>query len=445
MRGERGGRDRNRPQDEIEALERRLHVRRRARRDGQLDQPTSDSQSPSETECDIAAAINAELEQVQASEEQVLQALERDLRRSAPVGVNLGAVFLEAEAELRQVESQLGRPFRALREVNARTQSQLAAFRETHGLHRPAAYPVSAVFQAALLAMAAAFEAMFSATLFANASEAGLLGGAAVALGLSGANVALGFLGGFLGLRYLQHRRPPWKLTGAACLAAAVAAALGLNAFAALWRERAEALRPIELAERAELLGLTQPEAVILLMLGLAVWVFSALKGYSGFDDPYPDFGKFDRAARRAAEALEEGREDLREALQEPMTKARERAEGEVARQRDAVRGMRAAYEQAADRLLDLSARARRLAESGEALLRLYRHENQAARRTPPPPAFASPHCFAALREDPLARAADLLRDAERVLEAAQDAAAAGLHRLVETLHGVAERLEGEA
>lgn len=432
-------------QEQVDALERRLNVRRRARRDGQQDIPDSFCQEPPEAEADIAAAVQAEREQLQLDEDSALQGLERELRRVAPVSVNFEAVFLEAEAALRQVESRLGRPFLDLRKAELRVQEQLADFRDANGLQRPPVYPESVTLQAALLAMAATFEAMFSATLFANASEAGLLGGATVALGLSGANVTLGFLAGFLGLRYLQHRRPALKLAGAACVIAAIAAAGSLNAFAAMWRERVEEVRPLDLAERASLLGLTQPEAVILLMLGLTVWVFAALKGYSGFDDPYPEFGKRDRAARRISEDVEDAREALRDALEEPVAKARAQAESALLAQREAVHAMRAAYERTAERLLALASRSRRLGEAGAALVLLYRSENVAARRTPAPPAFTDPPGFPEPQDGALGRAAEFLSQAEQAHDQAQTMVAHGMGRLSEALHALALRLDGPA
>src|SRR5262249_38496790 len=150
-----------------------------------------------------------------------------------------------------------------------------------------------------LLLCAALFEAMFSAALFAEDDARGLLGGAITAVGLSGANVTLGFLAGFLGLRYLQHARWPVKSVGFIAFAALSFLALMLNLFAADWRDRLASQSGAPLIDTSgdpnfhlwSLLQLQSPQAIILLMLGAGVWVFAVLKGYSGFDDPYPDYG----------------------------------------------------------------------------------------------------------------------------------------------------------
>ena len=105
-----------------------------------------------------------------------------------------------------------------------------------------------------------------------------------------------------------------------------------LNLFAADWRDQLAALagRQIDMGSDASfhlwsLLQLDSPQAIILLMLGAGVWVFAALKGYSGFDDPYPDFGKMDRAARDAADALSDFRADARLELEAPINAAQAR------------------------------------------------------------------------------------------------------------------------
>src|SRR5262249_16013264 len=201
----------------------------------------------------------------------------------------------------------------------------LNLFKYTHRIARPAFYPKSSLLQAGLLFCAAVFEAMFSAALFAEDDARGLLGGAITAIGLSGANVTLGFLAGFLGLRYLQHIRWPTKMLGALAFAGVTFLALMLNLFAAEWRDHIAATNDsqINLGDDANfhlwsLLQLSTPQAIILLMLGAGVWVFAALKGYSGFDDPYPDFGKMDRAASVASDALSDFRADAREDLEKP-------------------------------------------------------------------------------------------------------------------------------
>ena len=201
------------------------------------------------------------------------------------------------------------------------------------------------MLQIGLLGTAAAFEALFSAALFAQTDERGLLGGATVALGLSGANVSLSFLSGFIGLRYLGHARPPLKLAGGVALAIGFALAVALNLFAASWRNQLAAANTDYVASlnQAALFGLTSPQAVILLMLGAGVWLFWVLKGYSGLDDPYPDYGKLDRAAHARNQALAEARDEARDDMEDALDEARFKAGDALDSARDALEPMRAA------------------------------------------------------------------------------------------------------
>lgn len=429
--------------DRLEALDRRLHITRRARFEGAAEQPASTSTLPSDAERDIHAAILAEHEQLEHESAQIVELLERDLRRLSPSANHGEAQFADAQAQLRRVEGRFGPAFGALLDRQRRAAREMDQFRAIHSLHRQPIYPESSLLQAALLILAAAFEAAFSATLFASASDAGLLGGAATALGLSGANVSLGFIAGFLGLRYVQHKN--WLLRAAGALAAlcAACAAIALNAFAALWRERLQGpLTPLESLDQASLLGLTQPEAVILLMLGLAVWVFSALKGYSGFDDPYPDFGKRDRAVRRTQADLMDAREALREAMEAPILALQSTSNAAIAAQQEALLAMRAAYDQAADALAAIGAQHRRLNELGEGLIQRYRAENLGARKSAAPSFFIEAPAFPFRPGDPLERAAALLDQAKRETEEAQRRLAAAIGELGGALEAASARLE---
>lgn len=441
----RGGK-REARSDRMEAIDRRLHITRRARLEGQAELPPSGSAEPSEIELDIHAAILAEREQLEQESAILVEVLERDLRRLSPSAAQSEALFADAAAQIRRVEGRFGPAFTALLTKQRTAARELEAFRAGHALHRQPSYPDSTLLQAALLVLAAACEAAFSATLFASASDSGLLGGAATALGLSGANVSLGFLAGFLGLRYVQHRAWIMRTAGAVVAACAASAAIALNAFAALWRERLHGpITPLDSLDSANLLGLTQPEAVILLMLGLAVWVFSALKGYSGFDDPYPDFGKRDRAARQSEADLSQAREALREALEAPILALEARSLADLAAQEQALVTMRVVYDRAADGLADIAAQHRRLSDLGTELIKRYREENLGSRKSTPPSFFLDSPAFAYRPEDPLHRAAQALQTAKSETEEAQRQVARAVQELGGVLEAASARLEPPA
>jgi hypothetical protein len=262
-------------------------------------------------------------------------------------------------------------------------------------------------------------------------------------MGLGGSNVVLGVLAGYIGLRYWRARHPALKALGASALIGFSGLAIGLNVFAARYRESlaegSEIGRPMLRLSRGELFGLVTPEAVVLLMIGVGVWMFAATKGYAGLDEPYPDYGKLDRTRVAAEAAYEDLREEAGETLRAPIEAAHAALETDLADRRKALETMRALYDQAGGKLMAIDAARRALAATERALLDLYRRENRAARQSPPPMRFQAPANDMPVREDLLARAGAALAAAQADYAAAQKAAAAAraglqdLHKQTET------------
>jgi hypothetical protein len=259
----------------------------------------------------------------------------------------------------------------------------------------------------------------------------------------------LGFLAGFLGLRYLQHARLPIKTTGALGFATLTLLALMLNLFAADWRDRlaAAAGRQLDAGSDAgfhlwSLLQLDSPQAIILLMLGAGVWVFAALKGYSGFDDPYPDFGKMDRAAREAAGLLSAFRAEARLELEAPINSARAALAARLEKMRGEFDAMNKAFDGAALKMNALDAQARALDEAAADAIHAYRQENAASRTSPAPAYFglAPPSVGPSL--DALVGAGNMIDEARARLAEAQTQFAEALTGLLAELDEATRQLD---
>ncbi|PZO55650.1 MAG: hypothetical protein DCF16_01900, partial [Alphaproteobacteria bacterium] len=281
------------------ALDKRLHLKRRAREDAARNLPRQDDENLSAAELAVVETVGAERARVDEQRLDARADAERRLRALAPSPQDFSGPALDARLALKQTAGRIAHDWAEAVARAAQGRADLDAFKRANELRRAAVYPRSTLLQAGLLFCAAVFEALFSAALFAEDDARGLLGGAITAVGLSGANVTLGYLAGFLGLRYLQHRKLHIKAAGAAAFGAMTLLALMLNLFAANWRDQLAAVagRQLDMGSDASfhlwsLLQLDSPQSIILLMLGAGVWVFAALKGYSGFDDPYPDYGK---------------------------------------------------------------------------------------------------------------------------------------------------------
>jgi len=431
------------------ALDKRLGLKKRAREDAARNLPRQDEDDLSIAERAVLEIVGAERARLDQIRHEAKADAERRLRTLAPAPQDFTGPVLDARLALKQAAGRLAHDWGEAASRAAQARADLDAFKHAHDLRRQAVYPQSTLLQTGLLFCAAVFEALFSAALFAEDDARGLLGGAITAIGLSGANVTLGFLAGFLGLRYLQHKQLPIKGAGALGFAALTLLALMLNLFAADWRDQLAALagRHVDLGSDASfhlwsLLQLDSPQAIILLMLGAGVWVFAALKGYSGFDDPYPDYGKMHRAAQDATEALSEFRAQGRLALEAPVNAAREALAARLTKMRAEFEAMSKAFDSAALKMEALDAKARALDQAAADAVHLYRQENAAARTTPAPAYFGAPPPAAGPALDALAGAAALIDDARARLAEAQVQSAAALEGLLSELDAATARLD---
>lgn len=429
------------------ALDKKLGIRKRAREDAARNLPRQDADDLSEVEKAVIAAVANERAKVDQARTDAKADAERRVRTLAPAPQDFAAPALDARLALRQTAGRLAHDWDEASKRAAEAREELEGFKRAHELRRAAVYPRSTLLQSGLLFCAAVFEALFSAALFAEDDERGLLGGAITAIGLSGANVTLGFIAGFLGLRYLQHRQLPMKAMGAAAFAFVGGLALMLNLFAADWRDQMAALsgRQLDMGSDASfhlwsLLALDSPQAIILLMLGAGVWVFSALKGYSGFDDPYPDFGKMDRAAKAASEALSDFRADARLELEAPINGAKAALLARMEKMRAEFEAMKKAFDAASAKMETLDAKARALDDAAASAVHLYRQENAAARTSPAPAYFSNAPPAAGPALDALGGAAAMIDDARARLAEAQSQSARALEDLLVELEEATNR-----
>lgn len=430
-------------------LEKRLSLRKRAREDAERNLPAQHASDLSPAERAVIEAVAGERARIDQARNEAKADAERRLRALAPAPQDFSGPALDARLAMKQAAGRLQHEWSAASARAAQARADLDVFKRAHNLRRAAVYPRSTLLQAGLLFCAALFEALFSAALFAEDDARGLLGGAITAIGLSGANVTLGYLAGFLGLRYMQHVRAPIKIMGGSSFAALSFLALMLNLFAADWRDQlaAAAGRQIDMGSDAgfhiwSLLQLSSPQAIILLMLGAGVWVFAALKGYSGFDDPYPDYGKMDRAAQEAGQALSDFRAEAREELEAPVDAAKAALTARVEKMRAEFTAMNKAFDGASVKIEALDAKARALDDAAAGAVHLYRQENAALRTTPAPAYFSAEPPAAGPPLDALAASAAMIDDARARLAEAISQSAQALEGLLAELDATTRQLD---
>jgi hypothetical protein len=123
----------------------------------------------------------------------------------------------------------------------------LAKFKTQQRLTREPQYPTSRLFSAGVLLALILVEAGLNGVLFAESSEAGLLGGWTEAVVLAVANVGVAFLLGFLALRALNARNLLAKAAGGVAMVAGLALILAINIFGAHYRDHKAGLHDAQI------------------------------------------------------------------------------------------------------------------------------------------------------------------------------------------------------
>jgi hypothetical protein len=199
-----------------------------------------------------------------------------------------------------------------VREVARQRYQELQDFKRENLLTREASYP-PVIHAIGICTFAFVVETAVNATLFAEASQAGLAGGAQKAMTLSLPNIVLGLMAGFWGLRARHHVLPLLHHKGSIVTVLALTLAALWNFYVGHLRLLAEHLthnrQQLRLSEwhdvRAQMLAdpmapFASSQAVALMLLGLIVVAIALWEGLDGFSDRYPGFARVDRRYRRA-------------------------------------------------------------------------------------------------------------------------------------------------
>jgi len=296
----------------------------------------------------------------------------------------------KASSLLTEYESVLRTTGDRARQLDA----ELSGFKARHGLTRQAVYPsgAGAFFGYAALFFLVVIEGILNSAFFAQGLDSGLIGGAVYAMSLAALNVTIAYVLGRWPSRYLYHRQFGLKLVGGfatlIALVAMVAVGLGIAHFR-------DALTTGSINAPAQALRafLDTPWTLNDLMswglFGLSV-VFALAGFFDGLfaNDLYPGYGKVSRRAAEASEDFEEELQSLRTALDELRKEELKylddtalAAKVSVARYAGLMDDKRAAKHRLETALHDA-------ANALEAVLRLFRQENEVARNGLPRPAY---------------------------------------------------------
>lgn len=283
---------------------------------------------------------------------------------------------------------------RATGERARQLDSELRAFRSVHRLSRSAVYPTGAraFFGYALLLFLVVLEGVLNASFFAQGVDSGLLGGAAYAMALAALNVAIAYGLGRWPSRYLHHKRPGLKAFGWFAVLAALVAMVVVGLSIAHFRDALTAG-----STEAPAAAMHALMAAPLMLKDLMSWglfgisvVFALIAFFDGHysDDLYPGYGKVSRRADEAAEAYETELQSLRTGLDELREQEVKALEAAARDSQASVANFATTIEDKRSAKLKLEAALQDSANSLEAVLLIFRQENEVARKGLPRPAY---------------------------------------------------------
>lgn len=381
---------------DVKRLIEELNLKAEARRLGEAGVPAPDATRPGGAEAEAIqrvdrvrqdyvdwAAVRLSVLNERLEKTDVTQTVNRACQADQEFERKASSLITEQEAVLRATGERA-------RQLDA----ELRAFKAAHGLSRSAVYPTGAraFFGYALLLFLIVLEGVLNATFFAQGVDSGLLGGAAYAMALAAFNVAIAYVLGRWPSRYLHHRQPGLEILGWLAVVAAFAAMAVVGLGIAHFRDALTA-GSTEAPAAAMYTLMTAPFMLKDLMswglFGISV-VFALIAFFDGHfsDDLYPSYGKVSRRADDATDAYESELQALRTGLDELRKE-------EVKSLDDAARDCQASVASFATTIEDKRASKLKLegalqdsANSLEAVLLIFRQENEVARKGLPRPAY---------------------------------------------------------
>lgn len=260
--------------------------------------------------------------------------------------------------------------------------------------------------QVALVGLIIVVEGILNCYFFAPILEFGLIGGMFTAAIFSLINVGFAFLAGAIGVRYLNHKNPSYKLGGLMVTTSGIMGSTLTIALSSWFRGHVDALRKesvdvLDFSSQAwtrtldslrdlDWWGLiASPESFLLMFLGILCACFGLVKG-AAYDDPYPGFGKMLRQKQQAEEdlrAAEVQNQGHTEEWKNGMKNFQQNLENKFAAASVNMGGLRETLDET-ENFSD------QICQVWAGLLQVYREKNEAIRADAPPKYFGDfPAC----------------------------------------------------
>jgi hypothetical protein len=272
-------------------------------------------------------------------------------------------------------------------------QLQLNKFKRDHGLEREARFAESWKDPMTIILLCLAGEAIVNAGTF-SAAGGGILGGLFAALLASGVNFGAGLVTGAVGLRRLTHAFGRQRAWGWGWTIVGVSLGVFINLVIAEYRE---ALLHADSADLGAIVtraftfydvGQTSLWSWLLLIFGMLIFLVAMHEGAGGDSkllDPYVDYHHYARPQRRTRADYETAKAAYAEAISVAADEAISALRARAAHEAEVVREARGIAAEAIQRAAEVSDSMTEWSDMGEALLTVYRNENEIVRTAPTP------------------------------------------------------------
>lgn len=430
------------PSIDAERIARDLRLKENGTDRGKRDLPGSDEQSLDAIEMSVVDRVEElrrkGLENYEANKEVYSKRLSLASTAHLEIKGVAGAARGDFALEVKAYRARMSGLVAALRDWK----HALDAFRKRHGLERPAFESGSLVATAVILLGCVMVETLLNGYLFAQKNELGYLGGFLIAGLVSIVNVGMASLAGFFS-RFSRHRNYLVKLCGVTIILGWLGFTGGFNLVLAHFRDEVQALNSWSAAASGAIdhalaspLGLTSVESWLLMIWGCLVALFAFLK-FVFFGEPYLGYGRISRRYERALD-------DYADILDDALGSLRDKRDEAIAQLQDANRLVREQIGDAIDALYGqrlmrshLAAFLQQCDLKANALLKIYRDENRAARKADSPRHFDEAFTFAPfadsdLREQHREHAEKELGEISAIVDSAIDAIHADYRTLME-------------
>jgi hypothetical protein len=296
----------------------------------------------------------------------------------------------KASALLSRQDSLL----RSMGDTARKQMAELEAFKANHGLTYDAHYPTATgtFIRYAFLMLLVAVEGLLNASFFSHGLDTGLIGGFIQAFILAAANVIIAFLFGKFLVRYINHSNKSLKALGFIFLIIAFAvmgaAGLGIAHYRdSLTSEIGDPAMAALQALQTNTFNLRDFFSWALFAISVTFGLGALFDGLSS-DDPYPGYGAISRRTKRAVDDYEDELNTLRIKLKELKDEELKTLDLTVQQSQSVVAVILSLIDNKRLAGSWLSTALRDADNSIEALLRMFRTENELHRNGVHRPAY---------------------------------------------------------